>query len=136
MTSGDLDSRMSLMEHLVELRMRIIRSAIAVAVGAVVVNRVLPELFSRDDEELFEQLRSPEPLAALTERVGEGVTEVLDGAELAVSLRRGRVPHLSRLRDGLPSGLPVLYLPYLFTRSHGVRATARIAESLGEELGF
>jgi sec-independent protein translocase protein TatC len=33
-TSADLDSRMSLMEHLVELRTRIIRSAIAVAVGA------------------------------------------------------------------------------------------------------
>jgi sec-independent protein translocase protein TatC len=33
---ADLDSRMSLMEHLVELRTRIIRSAIAVAVGAVV----------------------------------------------------------------------------------------------------
>lgn len=107
-----------------------------IAVAAVVVNRVLPELFSRDDEELFERLRGPEPLAVLRERVGEGVDDVLDGAELAVSLRRGRVPHLSRLRDGLPAGLPVLYLPYLFTRSHGVRATARIAESLGEELGF
>ena len=33
--SADLDSRMSLMEHLVELRTRIIRSAIAVGVGAV-----------------------------------------------------------------------------------------------------
>ena len=107
-----------------------------VAVAAVVVNRVLPELFSRDDEELFEELRGPEPIAALAERVGAGVGDVLDGADLAVSLRRGRVPHLSRLRDGLPAGLPVLYLPYLFTRSHGVRATARIAESLGEELGF
>lgn len=33
--SADLDSRMSLMEHLIELRTRIIRCAIAVAVGAV-----------------------------------------------------------------------------------------------------
>jgi len=105
-------------------------------VASVVVNRVLPELFSRGDEELFDQLRSPDALAALTARVGSGAGAVLDGADLAVSLRRGRVPHLSRLRDGLPKGLPVLYLPYLFTRSHGVRATARIAESLGEELGF
>ncbi|MEZ5178927.1 MAG: twin-arginine translocase subunit TatC [Acidimicrobiales bacterium] len=45
MTSGDLDSRMSLMEHLVELRMRIIRSAIAVAVGAVVGWMVYPWVF-------------------------------------------------------------------------------------------
>jgi hypothetical protein len=41
---------------------------------------------------------------------------------------------MSRLRDGLPDGLPVVNLPFLFTRSHGVRATARIAEFLGEEL--
>ena len=107
-----------------------------ISIVSVVVNRVLPELFSRDDEELFDRLRADAPLAALIAAAGEGTTEVLDGAELAVSLRRGRVPHLSRLRDGLPEGLPVLYLPYLFTRSHGTRATARIAESLGEELGF
>jgi hypothetical protein len=30
----------------------------------------------------------------------------------------------------------MLYLPYLFTRSHGVRVTTQIAEALGEELGF
>jgi len=35
-TSADLDSRMSLMEHLVELRTRIVRCAIAVAIGAAV----------------------------------------------------------------------------------------------------
>ena len=68
--------------------------------------------------------------------MGEGVGPVLDGAELAVSLRRSRVPHLNRLREGLPAGLPLLYLPYLFHRSHGVRATSRIADALGEELGF
>ena len=33
-TSADLDSRMSLMEHLVELRTRIVRCAIAIAIGA------------------------------------------------------------------------------------------------------
>src|SRR5690606_37443698 len=105
-------------------------------VAAVVVNRVLPELFARTEEEIFGRLRTPEVLPELTDRVGPGVDTVLDGAQLAVDLRRSRVPHLARLRDGLPAGLPVLYLPYLFTRSHGVRATGRIAESLGEELGF
>lgn len=117
-------------------------------VASVVVNRVLPELFGRSEEEIFERLRKPDGVAALTERVGAvtddgavgsdegGVQQVLDGAELAVSLRRSRVPHLEKLRDGLPPAMPVLYLPYLFHRSHGVRATARIAEALGEELGF
>ena len=105
-------------------------------VASVVVNRVLPELFGRSEEEIFDRLRKPDGVALLEERVGEGVEPVLDGAELAVSLRRSRVPHLDRLRAGLPPGLPVLYLPFLFHRSHGVRATARIAEALGEELGF
>jgi anion-transporting ArsA/GET3 family ATPase len=105
-------------------------------VASVVVNRVLPELFARNEEEIFNRLQDPETLPHLTDLVGEGVDRVLTGAQLAVDLRRARVPHLVRLREGLPEGMPVLYLPYLFTRSHGVRATARIADSLGEEFGF
>ena len=107
-----------------------------IEVASVVVNRVLPELFARSDEEIFDRVREPDAMAALAERVGGGVEQVMQGAELAVSLRRSRVRHLTRLREGLPPGIPVLNLPYLFTRSHGVRATAKIAESLGEELGF
>lgn len=105
-------------------------------VASVIVNRVLPELFSQQEEELFERLREPDALAELTEQVGPGIETVLDGAELAVSLRRGRVRHMERLRDGLPHDLPVMYVPYLFTRSHGIRATAQIAEYIGEELGY
>ena len=107
-----------------------------VDVAAVVVNRVLPELFARNEEEIFRRARSAEVTAALQDRVGTGVGKVLEGAQLAVDLRRSRVPHLTRLRDGLPAGMPVLYLPYLFTRSHGVRATAKIADFIGEELGY
>lgn len=107
-----------------------------IEVASVVVNRVLPELFARSDEPIFDRVREPDALAALATHVGPGVGGVMEGAELAVSLRRSRVRHLARLRDGLPRGLPVLNLPYLFTRSHGVRATAKIAEALGEELGF
>lgn len=107
-----------------------------IEVASVVVNRVLPELFARSDEPIFDRVREPDAMAALAERVGAGIAPVMEGAELAVSLRRSRVRHLARLREGLPQGVPVLNLPYLFTRSHGVRATAKIAESLGEELGF
>ena len=107
-----------------------------IEVASVVVNRVLAELFARSDEEIFDRLCEPDALAALGERVGAGIGAVMEGAELAVSLRRSRVRHLTRLREGLPAGLPVLNLPYPFTRSHGVRATAKIAEALGEELGF
>lgn len=103
-------------------------------VATVVVNRVLPELFSHGEEAIFERLSADEVRASLVDAVGPGVTQVLAGAQLAVDMRRGSVPHLERLRDGLPSDLPVLYVPYLFHRSHGTRATQRIAEALGEEL--
>jgi anion-transporting ArsA/GET3 family ATPase len=112
-----------------------LRTETDIDVASVVVNRVLPELFSRNEEEIFERLRTGGPLEELTTQIGAGVDKVFDGAQLAVDLRRSRVPHLTRLREGLPPGMPVLYLPYLFTRSHGVRATGRIADALGEELG-
>jgi anion-transporting ArsA/GET3 family ATPase len=107
-----------------------------IEVASVVVNRVLPELFARSDEVVFDRLREPDAMEELARQVGPGIESVMAGAELAVSLRRSRVQHLTRLREGLPPGMDVLNLPYLFTRSHGVRATAKIADALGEELGF
>jgi len=103
---------------------------------AAVVNRVLPELFGRREEEVFERLRSPEVTALLSERAGGDVDPVLEGARLAVTMRRTRAAHLERLRQGLDPEVPVLLLPYLFTRSHGLRTTRQVAASLGEELGF
>jgi len=107
-----------------------------VDLAAVIVNRVLPELFGRGEEAIFDLLRSPEHVEALAAAVGGGVGPILDGAELAVTLRRTRAGHLARLREGLPGDLPLLYIPYLFSRAEGVRATRQIAESLSEELGY
>jgi anion-transporting ArsA/GET3 family ATPase len=105
-----------------------------VDLAAVVVNRVLPELFTDREEALFEALRDPAALEALSEAVAGDVGPVFDAAELAVTLRRTRAGHLATLRDGLDPRLPLLYVPYLFTRSHGARATRRVAELLAEEL--
>ncbi|HJR24848.1 MAG TPA: ArsA family ATPase [Acidimicrobiales bacterium] len=111
-----------------------------VDLAAVVVNRVLPELFGRGEEEVFQALVDPEaepsPEELLEAAVGAPVRPVLDGARLAVTLRRTRGVHLARLRDELPEGTPLLYVPYLFQRSHGVRATRQVAEHLAEELGY
>ena len=107
-----------------------------VDLAAVVVNRVLPELFGRGEEEVFDQLAAEEHEARLSEALGTSVRPILDGAQLAVTLRRTRAAHLARLRDELPEGTPLLYVPYLFQRSHGARATRQVAEHLGEELGF
>ena len=111
-----------------------VREELTVPLGAVVVNRVLPELFTRDDESVFEALRSPEARAGLEAAVGPGADALLDAARLAVSLRRTRSAHLAELRAAVD--LPLLYLPYLFVRDHGLRVTRMVADRLGEELGL
>jgi anion-transporting ArsA/GET3 family ATPase len=106
-----------------------------VNLAGIVVNRVLPELFGRSEEEVFERLREPEPQEALVGAAGAPVRPILDAAELAVTLRRTRAGHLDRLREGVPAQVPLLYVPYLFVRSHGLRSTRQIAEALSAELG-
>jgi len=110
------------------------RAELSVPLGAVVVNRVLPELFTHADEEAFEALRSDEAGGVLTARIGSGSTAVLDAARLAVSLRRTRATHLAELRQAVD--LPMLYLPYLFVRDQGLRVTKMVADSLAQELGL
>jgi anion-transporting ArsA/GET3 family ATPase len=113
-----------------------LESETEIDLAAVVVNRVLPELFSGKEEDLFESLREPGPVAQISKLAGGDVEPVFDAAELAVKLRRSRAVHLATLRQNLPSDLPMLYVPYLFTRTHGVRATRQVAEHLAEELGL
>ena len=111
-----------------------IRREVDVPLGSVIVNRVLPELFTRADEETFEALRAPQPSELLTARVGAGATDVLDAARLAVSLRRTGANHLEQLQQSVD--LPLMYVPYLFVRAHGLRVTRMVADALGAELGL
>jgi anion-transporting ArsA/GET3 family ATPase len=113
-----------------------VKEETTVRLSAVVVNRVLPELFGQREEEIFEQLRQPEVEAVVSGRAGGTVAPVLEAARLAVTMRRTRAGHLQRLQAGLPKDLPVLLLPYLFSRTHGMRTTKQVAQSLGEELGL
>jgi anion-transporting ArsA/GET3 family ATPase len=107
-----------------------------VRLSGVVVNRVLPELFGRHEEAVFDQLAGSAGVERLADLVGGDVGPVIDGARLAVTMRRTRAEHLQRLREGLDRTVPVLYLPYLFARAHGLRTTRQVAASLGEELGY
>jgi hypothetical protein len=68
----------------------------------------------------------------LAERAGPGADAVLDAARLAVSMRRSRAGHLAHLREQVD--LPLLLLPYLFVRDHGLRVTRMVADALGQEL--
>jgi anion-transporting ArsA/GET3 family ATPase len=111
-----------------------VRAELAVPLGAVVVNRVLPELFTHSEEAAFEALREPEGERALASVAGPGVGHVLEAASLAVTLRRTRAAHLAHLRESVD--LPLLYLPELFVRSQGMRVTRMMAEALGQELGL
>jgi anion-transporting ArsA/GET3 family ATPase len=112
-----------------------IKAETTVRMSAVVVNQVLPELFGQREEEIFEQLRAHEVEEVLSERAGGSVATILEGARLAVTMRRTRAGHLEHLQAGLPTDLPVLLLPFLFTRTHGMRTTRQMAQALGEELG-
>lgn len=118
-----------------ELAVRV-RNETTVQLAGVVVNRVLPELFGRQEEAVFDALTEPAPLAVLDGLVDGDAAPVLEAARLAVTMRRTRATHLERLRAGIDPSVPLLYLPYLFTRAHGLRTTRQVAESLGEELGY
>ncbi len=126
-----------------------VRTETDVDLAAIVVNRVLPELFSRVDEEMFERLREPAMATGIAGACGPGpkrpserentadaTAAVFEAARLAVTLRRTRAGHLDRLRDSVPSEVPMLFVPYLFTRGHGLRTTAQTAEALSAELGY
>ena len=110
------------------------RQELNVPLGVVIVNRVLPELFTHADETVFDALREPAASEVLTRAAGPGAIGVLDAARLAVTMRRGRSSHLGRLCDEVD--LPLLLLPYLFVRDHGLRVTRMVAEALGQELGY
>ncbi|MDE3202792.1 MAG: AAA family ATPase [Acidobacteriota bacterium] len=110
-----------------------------VDLAAVVVNRVLPELFGRGEEEVFERLAADSGAPArrgLEERLGGPIDPLLEAARLTVSMRRSRTEHLERLREAVDPAIPMLYMPYLFFRAQGLRATHQIADALSAELGY
>ncbi len=107
-----------------------------VDLAAVVVNRVLPELFGRREEGLFDDLNSDDRRQAVANELGGDADSLFQAASLAVALRRSSAEHLERLRHELPKAIPMLYVPYLFLRSHGMRATCQVAAALSAELGY
>ena len=119
----------------IELRDRVAAET-TVDLAAVVVNRVLPELFGRAEEEVFDRLEQPEAVARLDAALGGPVQPLLDAARLMVTMRRTRTTHLERLRAAIDDTVPLLYVPFLFSRSHGLRSTRQVTEALSAELGY
>lgn len=110
------------------------RSETVVNLAAVVVNRVLPELFGRGEQEVFEQLAGDQEVA--TGVIGDRAPDLFAAARFSVELRRSRAEHLETLRSRLDPDLEMLYLPYLYFRRPGMRSTRQVAEALAAELGY
>ncbi len=108
----------------------------SVNLTSVVVNRVLPELFARSEEEQFDILCSDKGVKAFTDAAGAGSSALLDGARMAVNLRRSSTLHMERLRDALPGDVPVLNVPYCFDPGSAPDLVDQVAASLSEELGL
>jgi hypothetical protein len=119
----------------IELTERV-KAETTVDLAAIVVNRVLPELFGRGEEEVFDRLASADVRETVDAVVGGDAGPLLDAARLAVTLRRTRAVHLEHLREAVDPAIPMLYVPYLFSRTHGLRSTRVVAESLAAELGY
>ncbi len=110
-----------------------VREELEVPLGAVIVNRVLPEPLTRADEPVFAALRAPSGIDALCRHAGVGAEDVLAATGLAVAIRRSRAVHVARLREAID--LPMINVPYLFVRDHGLRVTRMVAEALAAEVG-
>ncbi len=108
--------------------------SVDVAMEAVVVNKVLPELFNAADEELFDELATPDMQEKLAAILGGPIEPVVDAARMAVQLRRSRVPFMQKLDSEIP--LPMFNIPFLFGRDQGNRSTQLVAEGLRAELGL
>jgi anion-transporting ArsA/GET3 family ATPase len=119
----------------IELTARV-EAETTVKLAAIVVNRVLPELFGRSEEEVFDELAEEAVRDKVDEVFGGPAGPLLDGARLAVTLRRTKAAHLEHLRASVDPALTMLYVPDLFARSYGLRSTRQVAEALAAELGF
>ena len=106
-----------------------------VDVAAVMVNQVLPELFSNREELLFGRLRKQPLRSQLETHLGPGVKAILAGADLAVARRRSRSEHVQRLLGAVDDAGEVIFLPFLFSRRRGVRMLHQLADALAAELG-
>jgi anion-transporting ArsA/GET3 family ATPase len=103
-----------------------------VSTAAIVANRVLPALFDRKESAVVSSLGRVDRL--LVDAAGPAVRDVVLAAQLTEARRVVGARHLERLRTAVPSGLPILYVPELFTRATGRRVVALVAEALGDEL--
>lgn len=100
--------------------------------AAVIVNKCLPELFTASEERVFERLVEPDAMDAIESHIHRDPGPYFEAARLAIRLRRSASENLAILRESV--GVPIFYVPYVFTAGYGLRATKILADALAEEL--
>lgn len=107
-----------------------IKSETTTHVAAVVVNRVLDELFVPRDAELVRTLDATRPAPYDSDHL-DGL---FDAARLAIGRRAVITEHLSTLRAAVDDDVPIAIQPFLFDIDSPSRVVTAVARSLGEEL--
>lgn len=103
-----------------------------VHLGALVVNKVMPELFSKAEEEFFCSLRDEKSLAVFAKAVSGDVTSLLNGSAAALEMRRTAEPHIERILE-VSDKVHVALLPLMFGIGSGLRLVRDLAEALSAE---
>jgi anion-transporting ArsA/GET3 family ATPase len=93
-------------------------------IGAVVVNRVHPELFSRDDEGVFETL---EPRT-------DAARELIEAGNLALAIRKQQAAQVEDLRGSLRPAIPLVFVPQTFDDPAPRQVSNEIVEALAAEM--
>jgi anion-transporting ArsA/GET3 family ATPase len=105
--------------------------------SAIIANRVLPALFNKREQAIVDRL--DEALPVLIDAIGPSASVVLEASRLTESRRSTGAEHLDRLRAALadlpvPSDLPIITVPELFSRAAGPRVVTLVADTLTDEL--
>lgn len=100
-------------------------------VAAIAVNRVLPELFVRNEVGVFSQLR--DNLSVMQEAVRGDVAEVVRAASMGQAFRSTQVEHIDRLQTALPDEM-YLFIPQAFTGADHATVMGDVAHALAAEL--
>lgn len=103
-----------------------------VHLGALVVNKVMPELFSRSEEEFFTSLQDEKAVKLLSKLLEGDATPLIKGSNAALEMRRNAAPHIERILEKSDK-VNIALLPLMFGSGSGYRLVRDLAEALSAE---
>jgi len=102
--------------------------------AAIVVNRVLPQLFSRAEATAFDSLALGPKRTALDVKVPGNLGAIFGAAELARRMRDRQVVHVETLRNALDGAAPFLFVPQNFESTDTGQVVEHVFDALAGEL--